>query len=183
MPISVESRRRRVAGIMRDHPGAEILDVTSKGPDPWVRLSPFYPHGGIPVPMSPGVTGASVEGVWQALKVFANADVDLATLAVTGMKGLKRTVRRYGPVLGHRAGVAGTELLDYRRARRDIYLPAYRWMLEHRARAEVARLAALAARRPVVLLDYNTNGDVDDLSRPLSHAALIARHVDGAWPA
>ncbi|WP_415366830.1 DUF6939 family protein [Saccharothrix sp. BKS2] len=24
-------------------------------PEPWVRLSPSYPHGGIPVPFTPGV--------------------------------------------------------------------------------------------------------------------------------
>ena len=29
---------------------ALIIDVTSKAMDDMVRLSPFYPHGGIPVP-------------------------------------------------------------------------------------------------------------------------------------
>ena len=38
-------------------------------------------------------------------------------------------------------------------------------------------------RRPVVLLDYETNGDVEDLSRPLSHAALVKCHLEGEWPA
>lgn len=27
-----------------------------------------------------------------------------------------------------------------------------------------------------------TNADVDDLSRPLSHAALVASYVMGRWP-
>ncbi|HXV94472.1 MAG TPA: hypothetical protein VD813_14295, partial [Pseudonocardia sp.] len=56
-------------------PGATVLDVTSRGPQPWVRFSPFYPHGGIPVPLSPGAYGQSVEGIWQGLKVFERADV------------------------------------------------------------------------------------------------------------
>jgi hypothetical protein len=31
--------------------------------------------------------------------------------------------------------------------------------------------------RTVVLLDYTTNGDMADLSAPLSHAALIAQRI------
>jgi hypothetical protein len=176
--IEVASRRRKV-----DHRGAVVVDVTSRGPEPWVRFSPFYPHGGIPVPMSPGVTSESVEGVWQALKVFESADVDPSKLAVTSMKGLKRTVRRFGPVRGHRAGLTGDRLLDYRTARYEIYLPTYRWVLENRLRDLVAELRELAGSSEVVLLDYTTNGDVDDLSTPLSHAALIADHLRRLSPA
>ncbi|MET9227281.1 hypothetical protein [Lentzea sp. NPDC003310] len=172
MPIEVASKRRKLK-----RPDALVLDVTSRGPEPWVRFSPFFPHGGIPVPLSPGVTSESVEGLWQALKVFESADVDASKLAVTSMKGLKRTVRRFGPVRGHRAGLTGDRLLDYRTARLEIYLPAYRWVLEHRLRAEVERLHALAESADVVLLDYTTNGEVDDLSTPLSHAALVADQV------
>ncbi|MFD5826700.1 DUF6939 family protein [Lentzea sp. NPDC060358] len=175
MPIEVASKRRKV-----QRAGAVVVDVTSRGPDPWVRFSPFYPHGGIPVPLSPGVTSASVEGVWQALKVFEDADVDPSKLGVTSMKGLKRTVRRFGPVRGHRAGLAGERLLDYRTARQEIYLPAYRWVLENCLQAEVARLRELAGSADVVLLDYATNGDADDLSTPLSHAALIVEHLGKA---
>jgi len=34
--------------------------------------------------------------------------------------------------------------------------------------------------KTVLLLDYETNCDVKDLSRPLSHASLVARFVGGA---
>jgi hypothetical protein len=57
-----------------------LIDVTSRGPQPWVRFSPFYPHGDLLVPFSPGQAGASVEGIWQGLKVFARQDVDLSKL-------------------------------------------------------------------------------------------------------
>ncbi|MFJ2191890.1 DUF6939 family protein [Kitasatospora sp. NPDC087861] len=177
--IRIASRRRSVASLTAAFPGAEIIDVTSKAPDPWVRLSPFYPHGGIPVPYSDGVTSQSVEGIWQSLKVFHDSDVDPAKLAVTTMKGLKRTVRRYGTVRGHRAGLLGDRLLPYEAARRRIYLPAYRWILEHR----VADLVELIRNEEnVVLLDYTTNGDVNDPASPLSHAALIQLHIEGRWP-
>lgn len=73
-------------------------------------------------------------------------------------------------------------LLGYRDARVRIYLPAYRWVLVHRLAAEVDRLRELARTRTVVLLDYETNADIDDLSRPLSHAALVKAHLDGTWP-
>lgn len=182
MAVHVASRRRGAAWLAKTHPGAAVVDVTSKGPEPWVRLSPFYPHGGIPVPFTPGVTAQSVEGVWQALKVFEGEDVDPAKLAVTTMSGLKRTVRRSGPVRGHREGLAGGRLLSYEDARRSIYLPTYRWVLEHRAAGEVAALRELAARGDVVLLDYTTNGDVSDLRTPLSHAALIAAHLEDHRP-
>jgi hypothetical protein len=175
--IRVLHRRRRA------FPDATVLDVTSKGPQPWVRFSPFHPHGGIPVPLTPGVTGNSVEAIWQALKVFDTADVDPALLATTRTTGLKRTVRRHGPVRGHRAGLHGDTLLDYETARRRIYLPAYRFVLDHRLAAELAELRRLAAAGPVVLLDYTTNGDVTDLATPLSHAALIRRYLLDQWPA
>jgi hypothetical protein len=178
--IEVASRRRRPETVRAAFPGRVVVDVTSKGPEPWVRLSPFYPHGGIPVPLSPGVVGASVEGIWQALKVFEGSDVDPGKLTVTSMAGLKRTVRRFGPVRGHRAGLHGGHLLGYEAARREIYLPAYRWVLENRVADLVAELRTLARGPGVVLLDYTTNGDVSDLSAPLSHAALVARAVESA---
>lgn len=179
MPISVASRRRGAASLAAEFPGAEIIDVTSRGPDPWVRLSPFYPHGGIPVPYSEGRTSASVEGIWQALKVFRDTDVDPGKLDITAMKGLKRTVRRYGPVQGHRTGLHGDRLLPYETARRRIFLPAYRWVLEHRAADLVERLRAAG---DVVLLDYTVNGDVADPGSPLSHAALVRLYAEGRWP-
>ncbi|SFF79244.1 hypothetical protein SAMN05421541_12248 [Actinoplanes philippinensis] len=182
MLVHVASRRRKPESVRAAFPGATVIDVTSRGPEPWVRFSPFYPHGDIPVPLTPGVVAASVEGIWQALKVFDQADVDPGKLSVTSMTGLKRTVRRYGPVRGHRAGLHGETLLDYPAARRQIYLPAYRWVLEHRLSDLVDRLRGLAGDG-VVLLDYTTNGDPSDTSSPLSHAALLARHLADRWPA
>ncbi|MBM7774732.1 hypothetical protein JOD54_004936 [Actinokineospora baliensis] len=178
MPITVATRRLSPRAIATRWPGAAVVDVTSKGPDPWVRFSPFYPHGGIPVPRVPDVTAQSVEGVWQALKVFEHNDVDLAKLGITSMRGIKRTTRRYGPVVGHRAGPTSDTILTYLDARRQIYLPTYTWVLTHRVANLVTELRHLAATQDIVVLDYTTNPDVEDLSTPLSHAALVARHVE-----
>jgi hypothetical protein len=109
---------------LRQHYGdVFIVDVTSRGRDPWIRFSPFYPHGGIPVPFSPQYISSSVEGIWQGLKVFESKDVDISKFTITTMKGIKRSSRSYGRILGHRAGVEGDHLLPYVAARREIYLP------------------------------------------------------------
>jgi hypothetical protein len=179
----VKNRRSSADKLAREHPGAILLDVTSRGPAPWVRFSPFFPHGGIPVPFSPGIMAMSVEGIWQGLKVFDGADVDRRTLQNATMKGLKRTVRSLGRVLGHRAGLTGDRLLTYAEARRAIYLPSYRWVLENKLGHELGALRAMATEgKTVILLDYETNCDLDDLSRPLSHAGLVLRYVEAAWP-
>ncbi len=180
--VTVASKRLSRETLLSRHPDALVLDVTSRGPQPWVRLSPFYPHGDIPVPLTTGVTATSVEGIWQALKVFERSDVDPAKLTVASMRGIKRTTRRFGKILGHREGLYGERLLGYLEARRRIYLPAYRWLLEHCANDEIAEIAVLSRSRQIVLLDYETNDDVADLRRPLSHASLIVRFLDDAWP-
>jgi hypothetical protein len=56
-------------------------------------------------------------------------------------------------------------------------------MLEQRAADVVEQLRHLGADRDLVLLDYDLNGDVSDLSSPLSHAALVRLHLIGQWPA
>lgn len=109
--IVIESKRKKPETILRRYPGAVIADVTSHAGDDLVKLSPFYPHGGIPVPFSEGFTATCVEAVWQGLKVFEGADVDTSLFLNDTMKNLKRTVRRFGRPLGHRKGVYGKELL------------------------------------------------------------------------
>ena len=182
MEVAVESRRKKLASVEKRWPGAAIIDVTSKGVEPWVRFSPFYPHGGIPIPNTPGQTAQSVEGLWQGLKVFEREDIAPGKWAITDMSGIKRGGKSRGAVRGHRFGVGSGTLLGYRDARFRIYLPAYEWVLEHRLASEVEQLRRLAADKPLVLLDYETNADVEDVSSPLSHAALVMYHLQGAWP-
>ncbi len=180
--ILIQNRRASQERIRQQHPGASIFDVTSRGPQPWVRFSPFYPHGNIPVPFSPGQVSASVEGIWQGLKVFEKVDVDASRFAVTSMKGLKRSARTYGNVLGHRQGVKGERLLSYAEARRAIYLPTYHWVLVNCLQDLLAELEKLAKDQIVILLDYETNCELNNLVRPLSHAGLIKRYLEGQWP-
>ncbi len=180
----VESKRTSIKALTQKYGNdIEIIDLTSKSDEPWAaKFSPFYPHGGIPVPFSKNTTGESVEGIWQALKVFESSDVDLTKLSIKNMKGLKRTVKKFGKVLGHREGVQGNRLLPYIEARIKIYLPCYRWVLENRLQAELDELRDLCISNEVILLDYEKNCDVFDESRPLSHAGLVRAFLLDEWP-
>ena len=104
--IVIESKRKKIENILKKYPNAIIADVTSQAKDGLVKLSPFYPHGGIPVPFSDGMTATCVEAVWQGL----------------------------------------------------------------------------SKSKTIVLLDYNTCCDVDDLSKPLSHAFLVKAYAEGLYP-
>ena len=55
-----------VESLQRRYGDATVIDVTSRGPQPWIRFSPFYPHGGIPVPCSSNAQ--SVGYGWQEMK-------------------------------------------------------------------------------------------------------------------
>lgn len=180
--IIIESKRKKIENILKIYPDAIVADVTSQAKDGLVKLSPFYPHGDIPVPFSPKVTAACVEGVWQGLKVFENESIDIQMFANNTMKNVKRTVRKHGRVLGHQKGVYSTEILNYVEAKHQIYIPTYKWMLENKVQHIVERLREATKNKTIVLLDYNTCCDVDSPEKPLSHAYLVKAFVEGLYP-
>lgn len=180
--IIIESKRKKPATIYKKYPDAILADVTSGAKDDLVKLSPFYPHGGIPVPYSEGYLATCVEAIWQGLKVFESCDIDTSLFNNDTMKGLKRTVKKYGKPLGHRKGVNGTELLGYIEARKQIYIPTYKWVLENKVASIIERLKEASKTKTIVLLDYDTNADVENTKKPLSHASLIKAYVEGIYP-
>ena len=181
--IIIESKRKKLATILKQYPGAIPADVTSTATDGLAKLSPFYPHGGIPVPFSEGFTATCVEAIWQGLKVFESCDVDIQMFKNDTMKNIKRTVRRFGKPLGHRKGVYGTELLGYIEARKQIYIPTYKWVLENKVANIIERLRTASNKgKTIILLDYDTNADVENAKKPLSHASLIKAYVEGTYP-
>ena len=103
--------------------------------------------------------------------MFAEAGIDPSKFRVRSGKDLKRTVRKYGKVLGHQdphttttvveQGMDGP-LLTYVEARLQIYLPAYDQVLA-RYTDELATLRERwTAGEKICLVDYNTNEDVYD---------------------
>ncbi|MBQ1199706.1 MAG: hypothetical protein IIX46_05955 [Bacteroidaceae bacterium] len=181
--IVIENKRCKPETLYRKY-GADaiIADVTSKAQDGLAKLSPFYPHGGIPVPNSEGYTATCVEAIWQGLKVFETADIDTEMFRNDTMRNIKRTVRRFGKPLGHRYGVGSQELLSYIDARKRIYIPTYRWVLENKVMHIIERLREASRTKTVILLDYDTNADVDNPRKPLSHASLVKAYAEGIYP-
>ncbi len=174
--IIIKNKRCSRENILREYPDAEIFDVTSKGE--YKIFSPFYPHGGIPIPFSGSVTSQSVEGIWQGLKVFEHEGIDCSCFDNSTMKGLKRTVRTHGRCMGHQKGLGSKELLGYIEARKQIYIPSYNWMLEHKCQKEVEYFKQLLKEgKTIVFLDYDTNEDIEDPKKPLSHASLLKRSI------
>lgn len=180
--IYVESKRKKEENLRKKFPTAKLLDITSKAENSLVQLSPFYPHGDIPIPFSKGLKGQSVEGIWQGLKVFQNEDIDPEMFENRSMKNMKRTVRKFGTTLGHRKGVNGEKLIGYLEARLEIYLPSYLWVLENKVQDIVTGLKKYAEEFDLVLLDYNTNCSVANLKTPLSHAFLVKSYLDNNYP-
>lgn len=183
--IYVVNKKRKLEKVQEEFPQAAILDITSTSNMRYAQiLSPFYPHMNIPIPFTKGLTATCVEAVWQGLKVFEGADVDFATFRNDTMKDLKRTVRKYGMPKGHRKGAYGKELLGYFEARMLIYLPTYKWVLDNIPEVHhvVERIKEQSKKQDIVLLDYNTNIDFRDASKPLSHAGLVKLYIEGIYP-
>lgn len=183
--IYIENKKRKIERIEAEYPGAIILDITSSSDTNYAKwLSPFFPHRNIPIPFTEGLTATCVEAVWQGLKVFESQDVDFRTFRNDTMKDLKRTVRKFGKPLGHRKGAYGKELLNYFDARMLIYLPTYKWVLDNvpYVHAVVEKIAEKSKEQDIVLLDYNTNIDFTDTSKPLSHAGLVKLYIEGRYP-
>lgn len=180
--IYVANKKSKIENIRKKYPNASIFDITSTSEYGILRvLSPFYPHGNIPVPGMPNVKAACVEAVWQGLKVFEGCGVDYATLHNDTMKDIKRTVRKYGKPLGHQYG---NKRLNYKDARWLIYLPTYLYVLENvpTVKHTLEKIRERLEEKDVVFLDYNTNCDVTDYSKPLSHAGLVKLYLEGKYP-
>lgn len=180
--LLIDSHRKKPENLQKKHPNAILADVTSHAKDDLVKLSPFYPHGDIPVPFSEGYTATSVEAVWQGLKVFKSEDVDITLFTNETMKDIKRTVRKHGEPIGHRKGVHGTELLNYVEARKQIYIPTFKWVLENKVKTIIDRLREASRLKTIILLDYDTNSDVENTRKPLSHAFLIKAYIENLYP-
>ena len=175
--IFIENKKRKIQRIKDKYPDAEILDLTSKSETKFIKLSPFYPIGNIPIPFSEQYFGASVEGIWQGLKVFEFIGIDNSKFNIIDMKNIKRSTRRNGKILGHQKGVFGNELLNYQTARKEIFISCYYWVLNNALKEIIDELINKAKFKNLVFLDYNTNEDLDDLSKPMSHAGLVKKII------
>lgn len=184
--IYVENKKRSMEKLKEEYPNAYILDITSSSPFRYGQLlSPFYPHGNIPIPGESGrMTAYSVEGIWQGLKVFEHAGIDRYSFRNDTMKNIKRTVRKFGKPLGHQYGVFSKQLLNYADAKRLIYAPSYKYVLDNIPEVQniIKRIKKQAEISDIVFLDYNLNPDNRDASKPLSHAEFVKMYIEDRYP-
>ena len=89
LPGKKDKNGKPILSLKEKYPDAMIIDVTNKAQDEFVKFSPFYPIGGIPVPFSDGEVALSVEGIWQGLKVFEGYDIDTSLFSKRDMKNMK----------------------------------------------------------------------------------------------
>ena len=171
--IYIENKKKNITKLKDKYPGAEIIDLTSKSETDFVKFSPFYPVGNIPIPFSDNCFGVSVEGIWQGLKVFESRGIDTSKFEVQDMKGIKRSTRVNGKILGHQKGIYSKELLDYQTSRKEIFIHCYEWVLDNKLKDLLAEIIRRAKYKNLVFLDYNTNEAFDDLSKPMSHASIV----------
>ncbi len=150
-------------------PGANLdrsVDVSSHGDLLYRICSPFSHNDSyrIPVPGNESTRSDSVEGIWQGLKMI-NGGTD-----VTLFNGKPR--KRNGKVEGHSFG---SEVLDYLDARKRIYLPAYIYHVVNNTIPKIKDdLVEKIETGPVYLYDVEANGDIYDITKPLSHASILA---------
>jgi hypothetical protein len=160
----------RLARTSRPPGGAVWIDVSSDAEEPFNQLSPFFPHGGIPVPGMPGMKSDSVEGIWQGLKVI-RGKIAPRYFAGVGHK-------RGGKPAGHQWGEQ-KRLLSLVEARRKIYIPAYVWMLDNCVNAMILDEFVDQAFRglPQFFYDKQDNGVIEK-DEPLAHASVLVTYLN-----
>jgi len=175
--ITIVSKRRKREQAKLINDGYLLIDVTSKSDDAtFQKFSPFYPHKDVPV-VGLSITSESVEGVWQGLKVFEKEGVDLSKFRIKNMKNIKRPVNeKRGRIVGH---LLNGNTLDYKTARKKIYIPTYQWLLRNKLCKELQLLQDLVKEHgKIAFIDYDTNTDIENLKKPLSHASIIIQELN-----
>jgi hypothetical protein len=120
------------------------------------------------------------------LKIFDGSDeIDTTKLMCVNPKNITRKPKRGDRnVIGWRKGLKGYTLLNDFEARWYLFINPYKSLLEERLWKEVRDLKRLIQGKnvKVILLDHQTNCDINDLSRPLSHAYLLKCFLEDKYP-
>ena len=65
-----------------------------------------------------------------------------------------------------------------------IYLPTYKWVLDNvlEVHKVLMKIKEKSKETDIVLLDYNTNTDFRDITKPISHAGLVKAYIEDVYP-
>ena len=124
--------------ILKKYPDAILADVTSR--QRWIKetesiLSPWWNSCTIQRGLYRNLCG----GYLARLKVFESA-MWTSKCSIRHNEEDQTYGPSFGKPLGHRKGVHGTELLGYIEARKLIYIPTYKWVLENKVAYIIERL-------------------------------------------
>lgn len=162
--IRIENKTTSSEELMANYPNALFVDVTLSSLNADFRkLSPYYIHEDIPVPNSSGFYATSVAAIWEGLKVFDNAGIDISLFERTIPVGIKRSNGKY---IGHQFGVYGKRIMDLKEARKVILIPAYRSILDYKAQDVIKWIRSYSEKNCLVLLDNEVNCNIDDITAP-----------------
>lgn len=146
------------------------IDVSSYGPPPYNRFSPFTYSADfkIPVPGQDDVYASSVESIWQGLKVIDGK---------TDFKRFQRNPKkRYGSVEGH---LFGKEIIDEIEARNRIFKPSYFFYLNNLVPSQIKDdVLKKGLEDSVYFYDVDSNLDIDDRSGSLAHSVFLKQFFD-----
>ena len=184
--------------------GSLVVNGTSYAGGEYRQFSPRYPVGGIPMPPCYGrddlIVGSkeskSVEGIWEGLKMLPTknegieSDRFLKDGGATGFtRGGKQAKSVKGSGVTHYGGNAkqlGQLGLDgssfgYVAARKEIYLPTYKWVLDYKLQEPVQKLRlkvkGLKDTQHLYLLDANVKCSIESEDTRLSHAQLLRNYL------
>ncbi len=147
------------------------IDVSSFGTQPYSLLSPetFSEDFAIPVPGLEGVVAHSVEGIWQGLKLINGVSDHTLFDTITHKRGR-------GELTGYQYG---TTILDEQEARWRIFIPSYKFYLDHFAPQEAINslLGFQQQGRKVFVYDVASNDDISK-PEPYAHAAALATYLN-----
>lgn len=140
-----------------------VIDLTTRDVTYiYAKLSPYYPHGNIPIPNTPKEVFRSVNEVWQKLCI----------------KDSKSEPRK----LKIKKGLHINEYWSYAEARKKILIPLYSWMLENNAWDIINDLRELSKNSTVTIIDKSVNCNIDNINEPLSFAFLLKAYIEGTHP-
>lgn len=182
------AEKRDATIIANKYPNALIIDISYSSMryiryevrNPYGMLNPFYPHGKIQVPFTDGYTGVSISAIWNSLKVFEDADVNVNLRNCEDIHMMKR--ENLGNLVGFRQGFYNNNIMDVEEARRKILIPIYRWMLEQKTYCIIEYLRKIAQQQDIVILDDSINCEITNTNAPLSYAWLIKSYIEGLYP-
>lgn len=154
-----------------------IIDVSYNSTTRTSYLSPYYSWGNIPVPFSSGLAAESVMSIWEGLKVFELSDIDKNIFFLRHKDRLLRSGLGLGNLRGYRRGTNYDYIYEENEAYQRIFIPTYRWVLEHKA-FQIIQWLRHNYHKDIIIVD-----NIEEvIPNQITPATLIKAYVLGASP-